>query len=92
MIYVVAHKQYLAPHLDDGYKTIYVGDKIREFAEKRKFLTDSNKEYNQDNISEKNASYCELTALYWIWKNDNVSFYIGLNHYRRYFLSANRGG
>lgn len=37
-----------------------------------------------DNISLKNRQYCELTVMYWIWKNTD-SEYIGLSHYRRRF-------
>ena len=38
-----------------------------------------------DNISEKNPRYCELSAIYWGWKNIKDVEYLGLAHYRRYF-------
>lgn len=79
-ILVATHKKYWMPD-DDVYLPIHVG---REGKEDLGYIGDN----TGDNISVKNANYCELTGLYWAWKNLKCD-YIGLCHYRRYFSSNN---
>lgn len=76
MIYIVTHKRVDLPKLK-GYRAIQVGSAEEDFPG---CLRDD----TGDNIADRNASYCELTAMYWIWKNTDDPFK-GLAHYRRYF-------
>lgn len=43
------------------------------------------RDYDGDNISDKNLMYNEYTGFYWVWKNYPLKKYIGLNHYRRIY-------
>ncbi|MDY3359784.1 MAG: DUF4422 domain-containing protein [Clostridium celatum] len=81
LIFVVKHKKYNTPEYDP-YKSIGVGKNQHSFD--TRFHDDV-----KCNISDKNSSYCELTAQYWVWKNLSDKFEnIGLNHYRRYFANS----
>lgn len=79
-IIVASHKKYWMP-ADDIYLPLHVG---KEGKADIGFIGDN----TGDNISNKNANYCELTGLYWAWKNLPAE-YIGLCHYRRYFTRSN---
>jgi hypothetical protein len=45
-----------------------------------------------DNISSKNKTYCELSVLYSLWKQELISDTFGLAHYRRLFCLDNTYG
>lgn len=81
---VAVHKNYVMPKDKNLYLPIFVGKDLHP---------DVNHEFQGDNtgenISRKNASYNELTAMYWGWKNLNADA-VGLVHYRRY-LSLHHG-
>ncbi len=77
-IYIATHKKFNVPK-SKYHIPLHVG---REGKEDLGYLGDN----TGDNISLKNPNYCELTGLYWIWKNVKDEDYVGLCHYRRYFL------
>ena len=60
-ILVAAHKNYWMPE-DSVYLPLHVG------AEGKSDLGYT-KDNTGDNISAKNPNFCELTGLYWAWKN-----------------------
>ena len=76
-MYIMAHKKFQVPD-KNGYIPLQVGRALNEDLGYQKDDTGIQ-------ISAKNKTYCELTGMYWIWKNiqcDNV----GICHYRRYFV------
>lgn len=77
-VLIAAHKKYQMPK-DDMYLPLHVGAKGKD---KIGYTTDD----TGKNISEKNPYFCELTGIYWAWKNLDTD-YIGLAHYRRHFTS-----
>ena len=75
-IIVAAHKPYRMPK-SSMYLPLHVG---KNGGDSIGFQGDD----TGDNISWKNPNYCELTGLYWAWKNLDAD-YLGLAHYRRHF-------
>ena len=81
-IVVATHKEYRMPS-DPLYLPVQAG---RALHAPLPYVGDDTGE----NISEKNPHYCELTCLYWAWKNLDADA-IGLCHYRRYFAGKRSG-
>lgn len=77
-IYVMTHKK-INTNVPNYYKKMLVGA-YKDASDTEEYVRDD----SLDNISRKNAYYCELTGLYWLWKNCNDDI-IGLVHYRRFF-------
>lgn len=81
-IIVCTHKAYPMPD-DPMYLPLQVGRAIHEDLG---YAGD----HTGAQISVKNPNYCELTGLYWAWKNLEAD-YIGLCHYRRHFRGSTSG-
>lgn len=75
-IIIATHKEYFMPSYN-MYLPLHVG---KEGKQDIGYQGDNTGE----NISLKNPYFCELTGLYWAWKNLEND-YIGLIHYRRFF-------
>lgn len=76
-VYVCHHKQW-STLKNEVFEPIQVGRSLA-----KTYLQGMIGDDTGDNISDKNKEWCELTALYWIWKNTSHD-YVGLMHYRRY--------
>ena len=75
-IVIATHKEYSMPN-SEQYLPVHAGSSLAN--QSLPYQRDD----EGDNISKKNNTYCELTALYWAYKNLKAD-YIGLCHYRRY--------
>lgn len=76
-LYIAMHKPYRTPE-DGMYVPLQVGAALHDH-----FL-EARDDAGEDQISEKNSAFCELTGLYWMRRNANADA-IGLAHYRRHF-------
>lgn len=76
-IFIASHKAF-SPFMDENYIPLHVGHAGKADLG---YIGDD----TGDNISCKNSSFCELTGLYWIWKNVDCDI-TGLCHYRRYLI------
>lgn len=80
-MYVMTHKTAEFPAID-GYHPLLVGAAANTQAEQFSLRDDTG-----DHISQKNKNFCELTGVYWIWKNVSADA-VGVCHYRRFFTTA----
>lgn len=78
-MFTMTHKKFDEPK-DTMYIPLHVG---RALSFDLGYLADN----TGDNISNRNASFSELTGVYWVWKNESLADYVGICHYRRYLIN-----
>lgn len=78
-VIVASHKEYRMPE-EPMYLPLQVGAEGKE-------SIGYTRDDTGDNISSKNSTYCELTGMYYAWKNVDADF-LGLVHYRRHFAGS----
>ena len=71
---IATHKEFQMPQNKELYLPIQVGSEGKDDLGYQRDNTG-------ENISLLNPYYCELTGLYWAWKNLDCD-YLGLVHYR----------
>lgn len=74
-IFQTFHKPYLRVSPDNGWIVPMGVNRYRD--------VDMLGDDTGDNIAPLNPYYCELTAMYWAWRNDSSPF-VGFYHYRRF--------
>ena len=89
-IIIATHKKYDMPQ-DEIYLPVHVGAEGKTDAAGNELNLGYVKDNTGKNISDLNSGFCELTGLYWAWKNLDAD-YIGLAHYRRHFCSHKKRG
>ncbi len=80
-VFVMTHKAYEEPR-DRVYRSLQVGRAGKNADRTLPYTGDD----TGDNISDQNCFYGELTGLYWIHKNYHDDDYIGICHYRRFYV------
>ena len=85
-VFIAMHKDYITPY-NEIFETVQCGCNLTNTRLNCKHFDNCG-----ENISAKNKNYCELTALYAMWKNGKFENYdyVGLMHYRRYLYPFNQ--
>jgi len=79
-IFSFYHKNIPAVIKDELYCPIMVGSALSSG------VSNFQRDDEGENISDRNQYYCEMTGIYWAWKNCNSDI-AGTSHYRRYFTA-----
>ena len=82
-LFVISHRK-LDSKLYKDRTIFYVGPKANELKKEGDF-----NDFSSDNIASKNFTYCECSAMYWLYKNYKCDI-IGIEHYRRLFCYPNK--